>query len=162
MRSPARPKRSGPLGRAPWLVLGALVLHILEEWPDFPEWATRHFGTTSPGFFIVSHLPIVGFVGWAMWSATRPTPRPWAIWVLGLILAALGTNVLFHAGASVALRELAPGIFSAVVLYIPLVAYLLPGVARVLGRRRTAEAVAAGVLIALLITGSLWLDFPAP
>jgi len=149
-----------PLGRLPWLVFVALVLHVFEEWPRFPEWATLHFGTTSPRFYVLSHIPILGLVAWAAYRASRPAASASSLWWIATILSALGANVIFHVASSVGLSELSPGLLTALLLYAPLLVFLFPRLALILGRRRSATAVAAGVAISAVVTASLGLDMP--
>jgi len=43
-----------------WLPLAVFGAHVAEEYVSgFPEWATRHFGTTSRRFFIASHVVLI-------------------------------------------------------------------------------------------------------
>ncbi len=148
-----------PVGRLPWLVFIALVLHVLEEWPEFPEWATRHFGTTSPRFYVLSHIPILGLVAWAAYRASKPGASS-SLWFITVILSALGGNVVFHVVSSVEFGELSPGLLTALILYVPLVAALLPRFAAILGRRRSVTAVATGLVASALITATLGFDMP--
>jgi hypothetical protein len=149
-----------PLGQWPWLVLFALLVHVAEEWPRFPEWATGHFGTTSPSFYIATHIPIVGLVAWATYRATRSGADRRSVWLVAVVLAALVTNALFHVGASIAFREVSPGLVSASLLYAPLALYLGPRMAPILGRTGSIMACAVGLLVSVLFTLSLGMDMP--
>ena len=42
-----------------WLPSILFALHVAEEFPRFPEWATRHFGTTSRPYYVYSHIPLI-------------------------------------------------------------------------------------------------------
>lgn len=148
------------LGRRPWLVLATLVFHITEEWPLFPEWATSHFGTTSPRFFAVSHVPIVALVAWISFNATRSSARNGSIWCLAMVLAALGTNGLFHLAATFHFGEYSPGVVTSIAFYFPLFIYLFPMMIAILGRRQVVTANLSGILLSVVITFSLAIDMP--
>lgn len=147
-----------PLGRAPWLVLGALLAHVAEELPRFPEWATRHFGTTSPAYFVLSHIPLLAAVLYIVYRASRPWASVWWVWLLLVVQAALAANGIFHLVATLWFREYSPGLVSAIALYIPVTAYLLPRAVPHLGTLRTATACGAGIVVSGVFVGSLWLD----
>lgn len=145
---------------AAWLPSAALLVHASEELPRFPAWATARFGTTTTLWFVVSHLPIFAVALLVSWRASRPAPSRRARWRLLVFVAALGTNALFHLGASLAWRELAPGLYSALLLHLPLTALLAPRLARELGAPAALRAVAAGVAVAIALIATLFLDVP--
>jgi uncharacterized protein with HXXEE motif len=146
------------LGRASWLVLGALTLHVAEELAGFPDWATRHFGTTSPAFFVLSHLPLLAAVLYVVHRTSRPSAGIRWVWLLLVVQSALAANGVFHLVATLWFREYSPGLLTGIVLYTPVSVYLLPLVMPRLGPLRTATACSAGLLISGLLVGSLWLD----
>lgn len=158
----ARPSFVGrsqePLGRAPWLVLGALIAHVAEELPRFPEWATRHFGTTSPAYFVLSHIPLLATVLYIVYRASRPWASVLWVWLLLVVQSALAANGVFHIVATLRFREYSPGLVSAIALYMPVTAYLLPLAVTQLGPLRTATACCTGIIVSGLLVGSLWLD----
>lgn len=155
-----RPSAQAPLGRLPWLVFGALLAHITEEWFWFPEWATRHFGTTSPRFFAVSHVPIVALAFWVTIRATRAHASKLSTAAVWFIIAALSFNGAFHLITTFMFSEYSPGLATAVLFYFPLLAYLGPRVSAVLGFRQTFSTGIAGALVGALITSSLLIDMP--
>ena len=56
-----------------WIPPLLFVLHMLEELPRFPAWATRHFGATSLPWYVYSHGVLVatcGSIGW--WANASP------------------------------------------------------------------------------------------
>jgi hypothetical protein len=150
-----------PPGWRSWLVLCAPLVHIVEEWPRFPGWATEHFGTTSPRFYLISHIPIVAVIAWAAYPASRSDASSRSIWFLAMIVAALGANGLFHAGATVRFGAYSPGLVTSVGVYLPLAGYLLPRLIAMLGVPKGLSACVAGVVVAMLVTASLALDMPA-
>jgi len=145
---------------AAWLPLAALLAHVAEELQRFPAWATARFGTTTPLWFVVSHVPIVALAAYLSWRASRPRPTRSAIWWLLLVVAALFTNALFHLVATLLWREPSPGVVSAALLYLPLTAYLAPRLAKELGAPSALRAAAAGIAVAAALTASVLLDVP--
>lgn len=61
------PRLKPSLGCAPigggnlsyWLPLIVFIPHMIEEYPRFPAWATRHFGATSRAWYVYSHILLV-------------------------------------------------------------------------------------------------------
>ena len=59
-----------------WLPLIVFIPHMIEEYPRFPAWATRHFGATSKAWYVYSHVLYVTIAVpvWAprrlVWNAT--------------------------------------------------------------------------------------------
>ena len=148
----------GNLGRGPWFVLAALVCHVVEELPSFPRWATQHFGTTSPGYFVLSHVPLFAAVLYVVYRASRSDADVMWVWLLMGVQCALAANGIFHLLATLWFREYSPGVVTSVALYAPVSAYVLPRVARRLGPRRSAMACGTGVCVSALLIASLWLD----
>ena len=152
------PSGQGNLGRDPWFVLTALVCHVVEEVPNFPQWATRHFGTTSLNYFVLSHIPLLAAVVSIVHQASRSVVDGVWVWLLIAVQSALAANGLFHVLATLWFREYSPGVVTSVLLYAPVTAYLLPRAARQLGPLPTATACGTGLCVSTLLIGSLWLD----
>jgi Protein of unknown function with HXXEE motif len=148
----------GNLGRGPWLVLAALVFHVVEELPSFPQWATQHFGTTSTGYFVLSHVPLFAAVLYIVYRASRSMADVMWVWLLMAVQCALAANGIFHLLATLWFREYSPGVVTSVAVYAPVTAYLLPRAAQRLGPRATATACGTGVCVAAMLIASLWLD----
>lgn len=142
-----------------WLPLLALCAHVAEELPGFPGWATRHFGTTTTEWFVLSHIPLVGIAAYISFAATRKGAGA-SIWWLYVVQAALFWNGLFHVAATIAFREYSPGVVTAVLLYAPLTVFMLPKLGESLSRRQAISAGVVGALLSGALTGSLWLDIP--
>jgi hypothetical protein len=112
--------------QAIWLFPPAFALHILEELPQFPSWA-QHYA--SPAFtrhdYLVLHLGGLG-LGTLVVALVSAFPNR----VLGFLFFALLLtpgifyNTLFHAGATAAFGTYCPGLITALVLYLPLYAFL--------------------------------------
>jgi len=148
------------LARFAWLPFAALLVHILEEFPHFPEWATARFGTTTTLWYGLSHFPLVALAALISWRAARPAPSHSAVWWLLVLQAALLTNAIFHVSCSVLWREYSPGVLTAVVLYAPLSGFLVPRLVAALGRPSALRAAATGAFLAATLTGTLALDIP--
>ena len=146
------------LGKDPWFVLAALVFHVAEEVPNFPQWATRHFGTTSTTYFVLSHIPLFAAVLYIVYQASRPVVDAVWVWLLIAVQSALAVNAVFHILTTIWFREYSPGLVTSVLIYGPVTAYLLPRAARQLRALPTAMACATGTCISALMIASLWLD----
>jgi hypothetical protein len=158
MPAPLATTVPGNLGRDPWFVLTALVLHVVEEIPAFPQWATRHFGTTSLTYFVLSHIPLLAAVVYIAHRASRSGVAAVWVWLLTAVQSALAANGVFHVVATLWFREYSPGLVTSVLLYVPVTAYLLPRAARQLGPLPTAMACGTGICVSALLIASLWLD----
>src|SRR5215216_3637028 len=92
-----------------WLPSVVFLIHVAEEFPSFPAWATRHFGVTSRAWYVYSHIPLIA--GIIAVSALAES-RPGTIWPL-LATAGqctLATNGLFHLVTTFLFREYSPGV----------------------------------------------------
>jgi hypothetical protein len=136
-----------------------LVLHIAEELSSFPAWATRHFGTTTTSFYIVSHIPLVAAVLYLVRRASAPSTTTIWIWLIVSVQWALVMNGLFHAITTLLFQEYAPGVATGVGLYFPFTAYLLR---RVLAEHyltggQIIASCMVGTVVSALFVASLWL-----
>jgi hypothetical protein len=138
-----------------WWPLGAVVLHIVEEFVfpgGFADWDRSYRpqvrSSITPRFHLVVNAVLVLAclaVGWI-----GPSPRGVAAWLT--IAALLGTNAVFHVVGSFQTRRYSPGVVTGVLLYVPLAIY---GFVYFL---RTGQASLPTALAALAIGGSyhLW------
>ena len=149
-----------PIGRLSWLLFAALLLHVFEELPAFPEWATAHFGTTSRTFYVIAHIPILALTAWFSYRASGLNPPRWSIWWMAATTIALTVNVFFHLSTAIAFREISPGMFTAVFIFIPVSIILLPRAFAFMDRPSAVLASATGVGISILFTWSLLLKMP--
>jgi hypothetical protein len=149
------------MGNLPWVTFALLLLHIAEESAfGFPVWATAHFGTTTPGFYALSHIPLVGAAAYVARRATRLDAS--ARWLAAgiMVQTALGANGIFHIASTLLFRQYSPGLITSVGLYLPFTLYFLRRASRD-GRIRPAQlimACAVGVSVAVLLSASLALD----
>jgi hypothetical protein len=161
MATPNLAARERALGRLPLMTFVTLAIHIAEEWPAFPEWATRHFGTTTRSFYVVSHIPLLAIALGVCACAGRPQAGRGWIGAFVAVQWALATNAAFHVLATVNLGEYSPGLVSAVVLYLPMTVLVVWRVRHreLLSAKGQTSALVVGVVTSLLAVSSLWLDF---
>ena len=102
-----------------WLLPAAYGLHILEEWVGgFPEWLQAVAGAPlpRPAFIAINAVALA-----AMVIATRASVRREGHgWMSVAIATILLINALAHLLASLATGTYSPGLFTGVVLYLPL------------------------------------------
>jgi hypothetical protein len=142
----------------PWATFALLAVHVAEEVPAFPAWATRHFGTTTPAFYVLSHIPLLAAVFYIARNAAAGAGTQW-LWLAAAIQAGLAANGLFHLATTVVFGEYSPGVVTGAGLCVPFAVYFLSRV-RGHGALRGAQVVTAcvaGVVVAILLTASLWL-----
>lgn len=137
----------------------AFVLHSAEELPRFPAWATRHFGTTTTEFFVLSHIPLVALSATTSYLAERHGPGSiWATlataWQWQLVV-----NGLFHLTATALFNEYSPGVITGTAVVFPASFYFDQTLRRdLLAPPRLWTALAIGSLVAGLAIASLGLD----
>src|SRR5690242_1359455 len=113
-----------PLTLFYWLPLLAFLVHVAEEWPRFPAWATRHFGATSRPFYLYSHVVLIAVGTLVCQRAAAQGPGgPWAMLATAMQHTLL-TNGLFHLATTVLFREYSPGVVTGTLLFLPLSAYM--------------------------------------
>src|SRR5262249_12697492 len=105
-----------------WLFPPAFMLHVLEEWPRFTNWAARY---ASPLFTQQDYdtIHIVGIVGSFLFTVfvwTFPNRAVVFVFFAFIFAPSLFFNTLFHAGATVVTREYCPGVITALTLYLPI------------------------------------------
>lgn len=131
------------------------LIHIAEEWRGFPAWATRHFGATSRAWFVYSHIVLVAAAAGICWVAAVSPSRTWTIWAVAAQWG-LFTNAVFHVVTWRLFREYSPGMFTAVVLFVPATIWQLSTVT--LDLPGLLLAVALGTAMGGTAIASLWLD----
>lgn len=102
-----------------WLFPAAYALHILEEWfGGFPEWLAVFGGAPMPrGVFVVINATAFSAMLLAARAAVRREAHGWmAVGIATIVL----TNGLAHILSSLATGTYSPGLFTGVVLYLPL------------------------------------------
>ncbi len=108
--------------RAVWLFPVAYILHVLEELPQFTNWARDY---ANAGFtmrdYLVIHLSGI-VVAILAPVVLRVFPNRVAIFIFFTFVftPAVCFNILFHAGATAAFGVYSPGLITALTLYPPL------------------------------------------
>jgi hypothetical protein len=155
-------RRSPPLfyrDRMYWIPALTFLAHVAEEYPRFPEWATRHFGATSRAWYVYSHIPLVAVALWASICATQaPVRTTWPLLATS-IQWVLATNALFHIATTFIFQEYSPGVITAVTLFLPGTVYVFVRTFRegLLTVPQVTLAVAVGTTVGLAAVASLWL-----
>lgn len=142
-----------------WLPVLAFLVHIAEEYPRFPEWATRHFGATSRAWYVYSHIPLVLLV--IVVGAHADDAQARSLWplVATAIQWVLATNAVFHIVTTLLFREYSPGVVTGTVLFLPATVYVfwrtLQGA--LLTPFQLMLAIALGTVVGVAVIASLWL-----
>jgi hypothetical protein len=142
-----------------WIPAIALLVHVLEEFPRFPAWASRHFGSTSRAWYVYTHVAIVTAFGVVSAQAQAVGPGThWAVLALACQWV-LATNALFHVATAVRFREYSPGIVTGMLVVLPSTAYLYSRAvsADLFTTAQVASAIALGTVLSAVAVASLWL-----
>jgi hypothetical protein len=102
-----------------WLMPAAYGLHILEEWfGGFPEWLTVLGRNPLPrnAFVVINAMAFTTMI-LAARAAVRREAQGWMAVAIATILL---TNGLAHLFASLGTGSYSPGLFTGVILYLPL------------------------------------------
>lgn len=102
-----------------WLLVAAFVIHVAEEWlAGFPQWIAQIAGRPLPpaAFFLINGVALALMIA-GVRAAIRREASGWI--VVSIATIAL-INTLAHIGGAMLTRGYAPGLISAVVLYVPL------------------------------------------
>jgi hypothetical protein len=102
-----------------WLLPLSYALHILEEWfGGFPQWMALVIGSPLPrsAFIVINAIALV-----AMVLASRATTRSETNGWMGIAIATLLlVNGLLHILGSLVTASYSPGLFTSIVLYLPI------------------------------------------
>ena len=142
-----------------WLPLLLLLLHMLEEYPRFPAWATRHFGATSKAWYVYSHIVLVTLVLYICWWADRSAPQSWGRILGTALMITLAFNGGFHIVTTLLFREYSPGVVTGTLLFLPAAGYLLFITFHdsVLTTAQIGSAIAIGTAVQAAVIASLYL-----
>ena len=102
-----------------WLLVAAYAAHVVEEWfGGFPEWLAVVTGAPLPrdAFLAINTVALL-LVALATRAATRSPARGW---IAIAVAAVLFVNALLHILGSVVTGTYSPGLFTGVILYVPL------------------------------------------
>jgi len=135
-----------------------ILVHIAEEYLfGFPVWATRHFGTTTYVWYIVSHLTIS--VPYIAILITTFRGWKWGVFFAVALQALIFLNGFFHLTTYIMWGDYSPGVISQVVI-IPLtfVIYSLVLRNKLLSMREVLFGTFVGSVACILVIASLLLD----
>lgn len=132
-----------------WISLLVFVPHMIEEYPRFPQWATRHFGATSNAWYLYSHIVLVTIaLAICPWAQSAPPQTRGPLLGTALMLT-LAFNALFHVVTTFLFREYSPGVITGVLLFFPASGYML--LETVEEQLLTAAQIATAVFIAFVV-----------
>ena len=140
-----------------WVVAVSCALHVAEEYiTGWQAWARQTLGIVVPtARFLVANAVLV-------LVALLLAPVGWRRPALSLIIpsATLVNAVFFHVLPTIVQGHVSPGVYTAVLLYLPFSSWALIGAARDgAPRRAIATAFIAGTLVmAGVVLGARWLS----
>lgn len=133
-----------------WPFVPAFVIHVAEEWfAGFPSWLQQVVGRPLPSsaFLLINGVAVVLLIG-AIRSATRSERSGWMAVALATIVL---VNTLAHAGGAALTRSYAPGLISAVVLFVPLGSLTMIRALDQADRAQVTRGIIAGLIIHALV-----------
>lgn len=107
-----------------WLLVAAFAIHVAEEWfAGFPTWVARIASQPMPGdaFLIINAVAMLLMVI-GVRAAIRDERSGWIAVTIATIAV---VNTLSHVGGAILTQGYAPGLASAIILYVPLAALIL-------------------------------------
>ena len=147
---------SGPMrwhyrdGGLLWPFVPALAIHVAEEWfAGFTTWVVQLTGRSMPdAAFIGINAVAMALLVLAINAATGDESKGWlAITIATVFLI----NTVSHVAGSLLTRSYSPGLFSAVVLYVPLGSLTMIRAADQASRATLTRGVIAGAAIHALV-----------
>jgi hypothetical protein len=102
-----------------WIFAAAFLLHVADEWlTGFPQWVARILSRPLPdaAFFIMNGIVLLLIIA-GVRAAARDESNGWMAVTIATIAL---VNTAAHAGGAILTRGYAPGLITAVMLYVPL------------------------------------------
>jgi hypothetical protein len=133
-----------------WLFVAAFAIHVAEEWVGgFPDWVANVVSRPMPhaAFLIINGVAMLLMIA-GVRAAIRTERSGWIAVTIATIAL---VNTLAHLAGAVLTRGYAPGLISAVVLYVPLGSLTM---IRAIDQRR--DQIARGVLAGLLLHAAVF------
>lgn len=125
------------------------IAHVAEEAPGFVTWVNTHIDRdiTQSAFWTlnITALLITLAVVLFEWLSRSKISAAVALSWLGLVMAG---NAVLHTGGAIFYGEYAPGVITALLLYVPFSAWVIVNVVRT--RRLPASAAAMAVIVGAL------------
>jgi hypothetical protein len=142
-----------------WIPLFVFIAHIIEEYPRFPAWATRHFGATSNVWYVYSHVVLVVVVAWIGQAASVAPPQTTAPMLANALACTLAMNAVFHVVTTILFREYSPGIITGVLVVFPGAAYVIwrSSTDALVTSSQFFVSVVLGVIVQVVVIASLYL-----
>lgn len=142
-----------------WIPFIVFLLHCAEEYPFFPQWATRHFGATSKPWYVYSHIVLFFMMIAICAIATVAEPQTWGKLILLSLMWSLCFNALFHIVSTIAFKEYSPGVVTGTLLFIPLTCFMsyMAIAEYMLTWSQFLTALVLGLESMALVIASLWL-----
>jgi hypothetical protein len=114
--------RSLNLRQMVWLFPIAYVMHVLEELPQFTNWARRYAAPnfTTRDYLTVHSIGIAVALLASLVVSFFPNRGVIFLFFTFVFTPAVCFNILFHAGATAVFGVYCPGLITALVLYPPL------------------------------------------
>lgn len=134
-----------------WLFVAAFAIHIAEEWfGGFPAWVARVVSQPMPAsaFLIINGIAMLLMIV-GVRAAIRSERRGWIAVTIATIAL---VNTVSHVAGAILTRGYAPGVISAVILYVPLGSLTLM---RALDQAR--HHIGRGAVIGLLLHGAVFI-----
>ena len=102
-----------------WPFVPAFAIHVAEEWfAGFTTWVVQLTGRSMPdAAFIGIHAVAMALLVLAIHAAAGDESKGWLAIAIATVFL---INTVSHAAGAVMTRSYAPGLISAVVLYVPL------------------------------------------
>ena len=133
-----------------WPFVPAYMIHVAEEWfAGFPLWVGQVVGRPVPdsAFLLINGVALVVLIA-ATRAATRAEHHGWIAVTIATIAL---VNTVAHAAGAVLTRSYAPGLVSAVVLYVPLGALAMIRAFDQAPRAQLERGIIAGMVVHALV-----------
>ena len=156
----SRPDSGELAGMWAWLLPAAYIIHVVEEAfgaGGLMDWMAAGGGVRlSLGEFIGVNVIGASILCLAAWAARRR--RSWQ-WPLVSGAAIILTNGIWHMAVCMTMRSYVPGVWTGLLLYVPLGGLLLYWLRPVTSLRVLASAIVLGIVIHRV---TLWLVLGTP
>jgi len=142
-----------------WLPFIVFIFHCFEEYPFFPQWATKHFGITSKPWYVYTHVVLFIMIVSICHNAANAEPQTWHQVALLSLIWSLACNTVFHIISSIAFKEYSPGLVTGAFLFIPAIVYMsyFSLTQDILNLEQFLVAMIIGFSSMTLVIASLWL-----
>lgn len=129
-----------------WLFVPAFAIHVTEEWfAGFTTWVAQVAGRAMPdaAFLSINAIAMLLLIV-GIRAAARSESNGWIAVTIATIAL---VNTVSHAAGSLLMQSYSPGLFSAVVLYVPLGVLTMIRASEQAARPAIMRGVLAGTII---------------